>query len=56
MARLLDWGKSMYGGYYAQFMLHGRLEYRCADKLAELRFIMSEYGIKLQNCRRFDNI
>ena len=55
-ATLLDWGKSMYGGYYANILVNGKIEGIGEDKLADLRKRLAEYGLKAEASRRWDNI
>jgi hypothetical protein len=57
MARLVDWGFSMYGGYYANYFNDNEeLVYISAGKLSELRAALKEVGLKADNDHRFDNI
>ncbi len=59
MTRLMDWGTSMYGGYYATVIesvdgkdnvigIH-------ADKLKELKEQLAKYNLKADANRRYDN-
>ena len=64
--KLADWGKSMYGGYYANYYVceplsHGGFEIVDidgihADTYRELRDVLALYGLKAVKARRFDNI
>lgn len=54
--RLMDWGFSMYGGYYATLIKDFRPIGLHADKLKDLRKQLAEYGIdKLETWKRRDN-
>lgn len=60
MFRLVDWGKSMYGGYYAnviedgEFMVRGMV-YLYAHKYTELCEKLAAYGLKAERAKRYDN-
>lgn len=63
--RLEYWGKSMYGGYYANIYVgeatcHGFIANELmgvgADTYRELREILAGYGLKATRVDRFDNI
>lgn len=57
MARLIDWGRSMYGGYYANLLIDGKIDGRHGKTLACLRLKLMDLGIEhLPNSARFDNI
>lgn len=52
----MDWGFSMYGGYYATIIKDFRPIGLHADKLKDLRKQLAEYGIdKLEAWKRRDN-
>ena len=53
--RLIDWGKSMYGGYFAN-LYNGELFGLHTDTLKDLRAELAKYGFKATAETRFDNI
>lgn len=53
--RLLDWGKSMYGGYFAN-LYNGEMLGIHTDTLKELRAELAKYGFKATPTKRYDNI
>lgn len=62
MVRLIDWGKSMYGGYYANLLDEGtgeawtsELFYISADTYGGLCKLLAFYGLKAERAKRFDN-
>ena len=60
MFRLIDWGKSMYGGYYANYVNDIIGEYTGmlgihADTYKELCEKLAAYGLKAERAKRFDN-
>ena len=62
MFRLVDWGRSMYGGWYANILDEGTREawtsnyfYIHADTYRELREQLAGYGLKATRVNRFDN-
>ena len=55
--QLLDWGASMYGGYFANFFYDSEYTGEHGRTLKELRGKLKEYGIdKLPRWQRRDNI
>ena len=57
MAKLIDWGLSMYGGYYANFLIDGKIDSRHGKTLACLRLKLMDLGIEhLPRSARYDNI
>lgn len=63
--KLEYWGKSMYGGYYANIYVgedlkHGFIANELigigAETYRELREILAGYGLKARKVNRFDNI
>lgn len=56
MTRLMDWGSSMYGGYYATIIVDEKYIGLHADKLKELKTQLAEYGLKIIANKRRDNI
>lgn len=55
--QLIDWGASMYGGYFANFFYDGEYTGEHGRTLKELREKLKEYGIdKLPRWQRRDNI
>ncbi len=55
VCRLIDWGKSMYGGYFAN-LYNGELFGLHTDTLKDLRTELAKYGFKATKETRFDNI
>lgn len=53
--RVMWWGASMYGGYYAEALVEGQRMSFHTEKLNELRKEVGEYGMKLEKWKRFDN-
>ena len=55
--QLLDWGASMYGGYFANIFYDGEYTGEHGRTLKELREKLKKYGIdKLPRWQRRDNI
>ena len=55
--RLLYWGKSMYGGYYAEMLVNGEIIGLHRPTIKELEYmVFSLYGFTLTRNYRFDNI
>ena len=60
MFRLVDWGKSMYGGYYAniiedgEFMVRGMV-YIYADTYSGICEKLAAHGLKAERAKRYDN-
>ena len=61
---LESWGKSMYGGYYANIYVgeatkHGfianELKYVCSHTYSGLCEILAAHGLKAERACRFDN-
>ena len=53
----LDWGKSMYGGYYANLHIEGKGHTGIgAETLKELREKLAEMGFTTKDAQRRDNI
>lgn len=59
---LIDWGKSMYGGYYANILDEGTHEawtrdifYIWADTYRELCGKLAAHGLTAERAKRFDN-
>lgn len=55
MTRLMNWGFSMYGGYYATVIENEKVIGLHADKLKELKAQLAEYGLKTIADKRRDN-
>lgn len=55
VCKLIDWGKSMYGGYFAN-LYNGELFGLHTDTLKDLRAELAKYGFKATAETRFDNI
>lgn len=55
--RLMDWGESMYGGYYATLIIDGKVVGLHAETQRELRNQITSYGVcsKLEKNKRRDN-
>lgn len=53
--RVLEWGQSMYGGWYANLLVNGKVTGIHSEKLKELRTMLAELGLKAENSRRWDN-
>lgn len=52
---VLDWGRSMYGGWYVSYIENG-YKGEHFDKIYELRAWAREHGVSLKSYERFDNI
>lgn len=55
MTRLMDWGQSMYGGYYATIVKEEKVIGLHAEKLNELREELRTHGLKAETSKRRDN-
>lgn len=57
MFELVSFGKSMYGGWYANFIYHGNPMGEHFDKYKDLEVWANKYGYNLRNYqyKRFDN-
>ena len=56
MTKLMQWGESMYEGYYAEAFVDGKYTGFHADTLRELREKLAAVGInKLDKRYRWDN-
>lgn len=57
MTRLSRWGKSMYGGYFADAYVNDKFTSFHAETLKELKAQLAEAGVndKLSKERRWDN-
>lgn len=57
MFELVSFGKSMYGGWYANFIYHGNMMGEHFDKYKDLEAWANKYGYNLRNYqyKRFDN-
>ena len=55
--RLLDWGLSMYGGYYVNYWSADERKWTGfgADTYRELKAEAERLGMKLEKCRREDH-
>lgn len=59
---LIDWGKSMYGGYYANILDEGTGEawtrdmfYIYADTYSGICEKLAVHGLKAERAKRYDN-
>lgn len=55
MAKLMDWGFSMYGGYYATVIKDEKVIGLHDEKLSGLRKQLAAYGLKAVASKRRDN-
>lgn len=56
-SRVLDYGKSMYGGWYANYLINGNFDGVHGDTLREVKEKLKGLGldVNLKNVHRFDN-
>jgi len=56
-SRVLDYGKSMYGGWYANYLINGKFDGVHGDTLREVKEKLKGLGFdgNLKNVHRFDN-
>lgn len=54
---VMDYGQSMYGGWYATLVINGKTKSLHAETLRELKKQITENGVaaSLKNVRRWDN-